>query len=531
MVRSIDLQQTNISSIMRDYLNRKPVLEDCFSRFPSEENYLLQGKIKLKEYKHRALIHRVLSRQMQGLDLSEKQKENLNKIEQDNTLSITTGHQLNLATGPLYFIYKIMQVVKACDSLNKNQSEMNFVPIYWMATEDHDFDEINHFSTYKETYTWESAHGGAVGRMPTKGMNKVLEPFFEQLPKNKNAEKLKQILTKSYLNNHNLSYATRLLVQELLGDFGILILDADDSELKKEMIPIFREELLHSPSQKEVAKANEKLKDYGGQAYAREINLFYLSPNKRERIEREGNIYRLVESGETFSQEEIMQDLERNPEAFSPNVILRPLYQEVVLPNVAYVGGGGEIAYWLQLKGIFDYFKVSFPLLVLRNSMLILPKYIEHKAAKLGLISEKLFEPKDKIVNQWLAEQTTLFKELDQVKESLESNFGQIQRIAEQTHVTFSEMLRAQEKKQLKGWGKLQKRLYKAERKRLDKQVAKIEEVYQYAFPGGTWQERKINFSNFYIEEGASFLAQVYREIQAFDAKFIIKNSNTTPQK
>ncbi|MXV38617.1 bacillithiol biosynthesis cysteine-adding enzyme BshC [Flavobacteriaceae bacterium Ap0902] len=520
----IDFKETGISNIIKDYLAEKPTLQPRYNRFPHPENYSKQAKEKLNSYAHRPIIQKVISRQMSGLNLSKKQRENLQKLKQNNTLTVTTGHQLNLLTGPLYFIYKILHTVKICDTLNQKSDDYQYVPIYWMATEDHDFEEINHFNTYQKRYQYDALSGGFVGNIPAENAIHALNEFIKNIPENIFSENLKEIIKGSYTTNHNLAQATRSLVNELLGEFGILILDGNDSELKKLMIPYFKKELTENPSQKLIEQTNQALDAYKNQAYAREINLFYLHQNQRERIELVKDQYVLTESQTPFIKEDLLSILDNYPERFSPNVILRPLYQEVILPNVAYLGGGGEIAYWLQLKSVFEHYGITFPMLVVRNSMLLLPNAMMHKASSLNLVSAKMFTPKFEIKNELAKQNSNLFEKVGLLKKELENKFIELESIAEQTGDDFAGMVKAQKKKQLNGYDKLNKRLLLSEQKQKQDLMRKVDEVYDYIFPQNNWQERVINFSEFYKTNGSPLFKEIYKAMSPFNSSYHLLN-------
>lgn len=519
-MEKIPLQNTGVSELIRDFLDEKPELREFYTAKVSPENLLKQAKIKLNKYKNREAIVEVLSKQNQNPTTA--QKKSLESLKDSNSVTITTGHQLNLATGPLYFIYKILHTVKMCNEMNDKQSEIKFIPIYWMATEDHDFEEINHFNIYDRTFRWEEKNGGFVGDIKTEKLQSVFSEFFKELEKNTFSEKLKAIIEKAY-NKDNLAIATRELVQQILGETGVLILDANELSLKEIMKPFFKKELKSQISSQMVARANKKLEKYGIQAFAREINLFLLEKGNRERIAFDSKKYFLANSFREFTEQEIEKELDENPEKFSPNVILRPLYQEVVLPNVCYVGGAGEIAYWLQLKNNFEYFGVDFPLLMVRNSLLIMTKNQLEKAKKFNILLDNLFNPIHELKKEWIRQQSDLFLQLEKLKKELENQFYKVAEIADKTHSSFKQMLLAQSKRQANGFEKMEKRLQKAERKRLKEKIARLDELHSFMFPNGTWQERKINFSYFYQKHGDLFFKEVYDSITPFESNFIIK--------
>lgn len=519
---SFNLQDISVSSIIKDYLNKEDNLKDFYDLFPNRENYIKQAKQKLKQYDNRATLNLVLNEQMQKLKLYSKQKEHLSALQKNKTVTVTTGHQLNLLTGPLYFIYKILNTVKICDELNDFQNEIHFVPIYWMATEDHDFEEISHFYSYNKKYSTEGENRSAVGGISVNVFESALNEFIEDLPENKFGNELKNLIETHFFSNKSLAEATANFVHELIGKFGILILDADDNRLKKLMIPHFTKELLSDDNQKLINNTNNKLSTYKTQAFAREINIFYLSENKRERIEKLNDGYNLVYSNQFFTKTEILEELNNKPEKFSPNVILRPLYQEIILPNVAYIGGGGEIAYWLQLKDMFKYNKVDFPMLIVRNSALLITNTIKHKLEHFNLLSQDIFKPKEKIIKNWINKKSKLTEELLKLEQELISNFDKLKLISNQTDKSFENMLNAQRQKQINGYKKLYKRLLKAEKIKYNQQLKKLEQTLDYVFPNGNWQERRINFTVFYENYGDYLFDIIYDYIPAFESKFNI---------
>src|SRR5690554_2848459 len=260
-----------------------------------------------------------------------------------------------------------------------------------MATEDHDFEEINFFNFNRIKFQWNKKASFPTRRSSDLGLQTIYEKFKQHLPLGTNAKQLADLFEKAYLKHDNLADATRYLANELFGSYGLVIVDDDDKKLKKQFIPHIKEELLHQSSVKAVEKSYPVLKDYLIQVNPREINLFYIENGLRERIALEENKYKVLNTDLEFTQDEILKLVDTNPEKFSPNVILRPLYQEVILPNLCYIGGGGELAYWLELKEVFTLHKVPFPMLLLRNSVLLATEKQNTKREKLKLTWEELF--------------------------------------------------------------------------------------------------------------------------------------------
>lgn len=488
------------SKLIVDYLDKKPEIQSLYHRFPTLENFATQIDEKAKNYslENRLKLVEALKNQNANFSISKLTQSNIELLNSENTFTITTGHQLNLFTGPVYFIYKIASTINLCKQLKAKYPNNNFVPIYWMATEDHDFEEINHFNFKDKKITWKKDSFGPVGRLSTDGLDKIHKAFSDTIGVGSTAEYLKDLFQKSYLEHTNLADATRFLANELFSEEGLVIIDGDDTSLKTLFSPYIKDELLHQNSFTEVSETITKLKDYSIQVNPREINLFYIEDNLRERIVFEDNIYKVNHTNIKFSESEILELVENSPEKFSPNVILRPLYQEVILPNLAYIGGGGEIAYWLELKSNFDKQKVTFPMLILRNSFVIATEKQIEKIDKLQLSWSDLFLSQQELSNLKTKEISNFTIDFSEQKEILRKQFSELLKIAEQTDKSFIGAVKAQEAKQLKGLENLEKRLLKAEKKVHSDKLNRIFELQNQLFTKGSLQERKNNFSEFF---------------------------------
>ena len=530
------------SSLMNDYLDQKNNLHSLYNRFPTLENFEKQilekqnnfpspalpegegGEMdkKIVNDNKRNILVSVLKKQYSAISTSVLTKQNIETLALPNTFTVTTGHQLNLFSGPLYFLYKIISTINLTTELKAKYPTYNFVPIYWMATEDHDFEEINYFNFKGKKFRWNKESTGPVGRLSTKGLSDFLEVYALELGSGTNADTLKKLFKDSYLKHDNLADATRFLANALFGANGLVILDADNSDLKRAFIPFAKEELLHQSSHKLVLETAEKLKEYTIQVNPREINLFYIEDSIRERIIFENDRYKVNHTKIEFSETEILSLLENHPEKFSPNVIMRPLYQEVILPNLCYIGGGGEIAYWLELQSFFAAAKVTFPILLLRNSVLLATEKQAKKADKLELNWENLFSKQANLVPTKTKELSDFPVDLTHLKIQLEKQFQELYDVATKTDKSFIGAVKAQETKQNKGLENLEKRLLKAQKRKLSDVLQRITYLQNELFPNQSLQERQTNFSEFYLEYGDKLIPTLINQLQPLDNKFEI---------
>ncbi|KFF27919.1 bacillithiol biosynthesis cysteine-adding enzyme BshC [Chryseobacterium vrystaatense] len=512
----------SIPQLVKDFLNQK--IEGFENSTFSLDHFKDQINLKQNSFTlgQRQILSDVLQEQLSALTLSSKQKENLGNLKQPNTFTITTGHQLNLFSGPVFFVYKILQTIKTCAYLKENFPDFNFVPIYWMASEDHDFAEINHFKTENNYYEINEKSGGPVGRITISDTFFISE-FEKEFKDSVFGTELILMMKEAYKVGNTLTEAIKTLVNRLFSEFGLLIMDGDSKELKEQIKDIFKDELMHFSLQKNSKEKVDFLTEKYGkvQVNPREINLFYLSET-RDRIDFDGEKYNIVDTDKRFSREEILHELEHNPERFSPNALMRPVYQEKVLPNLAYIGGNAEIMYWLELKDYFAAVNIPFPVLIPRNSMLFIKEKTVGKIEKLDLNIEDFFGSFTAITNQKILKNNSILSLLEEKEILLEKGFSELRSIAETTERSFGDMVTAEEVRQLKSFKRMKKRLLHAEKIKQSELLERLEKLFLDVHPSKTWQERVYNFSVFFSDYGYSWLENCWEEMVVQESKLII---------
>lgn len=516
------------SKTVCDYLAQQDALKPFYNRFPKLSE--LEDQIAEKKdfsglnTQWRKTLSETLLSSYGEVTISGQTLENIQALKEEHTFTITTGHQLNLFSGPLYFLYKIVSVINFCKQAKAKFPNYNFVPVYWMATEDHDFDEINYFNFKGSKIIWNREDGGAVGDLDTNGLDEVYQVIKAATGSTDNALAIQQLFEQAYLNHSDLASATRFLANSLFADEGLVIVDGNHSELKRAFTSYAKKELFEQTGFKTITETTDRLvaAGYKEQVHPREINLFYLDKGIRERIIQQGEKYYVNNTQRSFSAEEITALLESNPEQFSPNALLRPLFQEVILPNLCYIGGGGELAYWLQLKDYFAAVGVPFPMLMLRNSAMLITQKQSKKLAKLDLNLSEFFKKPLELSNYLVAKHSDLPLDFSSQKQHLKAQFEHLYDLAKQTDASFVGAVAAQEKKQLNGLERLENRLRRAEKRnhkdRLDRTLALKEQL----FPSGSLQERNTNFSEFYLEHGPALISTLLEELDPFKSEFTV---------
>jgi len=503
------------SSLFLDYINEKPELKPFYNTFPIIENF--ESLIHNKEFglEKRAALVSSLEAQYKDVEITDLTLRQIQSLKDEKTFTVTTGHQLNLFTGPLYFIYKIVSTINLAERLKEKYPDFHFIPVYWMATEDHDFEEINYFKLDGKKYQWKTNQSGAVGAFH---LDESFQAFFREV-----SHFVPDFFKEAYLGSDTLAEAVRKYVHHLFGEKGLLIVDGNDKLLKRYLIPLIREDLFnHLPHQLALQQSG-KLEELGykSQIFPREINLFYMRDNLRERIEKNDTIYKVLNSDISFTGEELQKEVEEFPERFSPNVVLRPMYEEIILPNLAYLGGPAEVAYWLQLKPVFDQFKIQFPALIPRNFALILDRPVQRKISKLGLEDHTFFQSVEDWKKDFVSRHASIDFSLEKEKQNLAEIFEETGEKVAALEKSLGAAFEAGKVRAVKILDQLAKKIRKAEEKNQEVHIRRREEIQQYLFPGGSPQERVENFMRFYLNEH-EFISELFKQFDPLDFDFII---------
>lgn len=472
----------------------------------------------------REVLTKVLKQQYSDLNIASRCSKNIDALADENTFAITTAHQPNIFTGPLYFIYKIMHTIRLADELNNSVEGCRFVPVYYMGSEDADLDELGFVNVGGQRLTWHTRQTGAVGRMKVdKALLKLINDIHGQAGVLPFGEEWISLLKEAYKEGSTIQEATLRLVNSLFGSYGLVVLIPDNAELKTAFSSIVAKELTEKFSHTIVADTIEQLgAHYKVQAGGRDINLFYLLNDKRERIEPENDKYEVKALGLAFTKEEILSELDRYPDRFSANVILRGAFQETVLPGVVFIGGGGELAYWLELKNVFAAAGIPYPVLMLRNSFLWITAIFEEQWNALGFTDADLFRDKASLLNDYVkrtsANQLSLKAELNTAKEF----YNHLKDVTDKVDPTLSQHVGALETQALKKLQELGKKILRAEKRRFETERGRIEKIKDELFPSGSLQERTDNVSLYYSRYGKAWLDLVYECSTPFNDGFTV---------
>lgn len=475
----------------------------------------------------RELLHKVISEQYRQLknkiSPSLEVDKNISLVTKLNTFTVSTGHQLTLFTGPVYFIYKIITTINLASKLSGLFPSKNIIPVFWLASEDHDLDEINHIHLFGKKIEWNPPYSGAAGRISATGLKLVIDELKSKFLSNEKAEKMIHLFSNAYQDSHSLSVATRIIVHELFADKGIVVIDPDDERLKSSFVKEMKQDIEHHAAYSIVNETIVELEpNYRAQVHPREINLFYLDKHQRSRIIEKDGGYEVLETNLKFSKEQLRKEIESHPGKFSPNVVLRPLYQEKILPNIGYIGGPAEIAYWLEYKKMFEHFGCRLPVLVMRNSLTIIDAPAQDKLKKLGLLPEDLFLAEEALIKKYIKDKSSGEFSIDRFMRQTESIFDEAISQVSNIDSTLKPSVEAEKQKIQNSLRLLEEKIRRAEKKKYETAIHQLVKLKEKFFPSNALQERHENVLAFYSMYGEDFFNQLYMHLDPFEKKFFL---------
>ncbi|MFT5979955.1 MAG: bacillithiol biosynthesis cysteine-adding enzyme BshC [Flavobacteriales bacterium] len=515
------IESKSSSDVFKRLLTQDSSLKPFINHYPTLQGIRTYAEERPFEAEKRSVLVASLTHQNKGL-ASPESMSNIAKLGLGNTYSVTTGHQLGIFSGPAFFIYKIAHTIGLSKAMNEQIPGKTFVPVYWMASEDHDLAEINHFSAFKESFHWEAKEQGAVGRMSTDALSDVLEEWAKVMRWDET--NTRYLLFKEYTEQRNLSEATRFLVNELFGDEGVIVLDADDQKLKQMFTSCMTKEVTQGIGKTATEGMSSLLKANGliEQISARDINLFYLADNARLRLTHEQGMITAVGTNLEWTIEALLLELSAYPERFSPNVVLRPVYQEVILPNLIYVGGPGELAYWLQLKGVFDQFEVPYPVLMPRNGATILAGHQVKKLTKLNVELVDLQTREEDLIAMWVQKNASVSTSLDDAKNQTKALFDEVLLKLQLVDPTLRGKGEGVLAKQMKELERLEKAMDRALKVKNDTSINQLIQLKATLFPNGNPQEREQNFFALESAVEENLIQKLIEQFPAFEPGMLV---------
>ncbi len=476
----------------------------------------------------RVIIQDIIADQYATLNSSSTTKSNIKLLGEPNTITVTTGQQVGIFTGPLYTIYKAITTIKLAEYLKLKYDDFNFVPIFWLAGDDHDFEEVrfinildNNNNLKRVVYNdgkEDDVNRGSVGKLEFKqSIDDVINEIKNSLRPTEFTDEIIELLQKFYNPEETFSSSFKKMMMNFFDEYGLIVFDPTDIRVKEVLKPIFLKEIAeyekHTDSLVSLSAELEDL--YHAQVKVKPVNLFINYEGGRYLIEPGENEFRLKGKRKRFTKEELLEEIDNYPENFSPNVLLRPVCQDYIFPNAFYVGGPGEISYFAQLKPLYDFYTLPYPIVYPRSSATLLENNSKRILNKIGLDITEIFINSKNISNRVIEKLddnniNTLFdntlEQFTEIYQNLEEHISAIDK-------TLIDAINKNKQRTFQNLQNLKDKVAKAQSRRYEDSLRQIERVRNLLYPNDNFQERELNIVYYLNKYGKDFIKQLYSRL------------------
>jgi len=518
-------------NLFLDYLYEFENVSEFFTNdFRNKENYLKIFKNVAENRRNLSpVISELLSKQYSQLTPSNLTSQNIKKLSDKKTLAIVTGQQLGIIGGPLYTFYKIITAIKLSRFLSERYNDYNFVPVFWLEADDHDFNEVRSVKIIDEGnslvtvgYKEEIEEDDLKQSVGLINLDSSISDFFEELSNSLKETEFKSPLISHlkefYKDGKSFKNAFRDLVFNYFDEYGLIIFDPQEDEVKKLLKPVFKKEItdfrIHTEQLVQVSATLEEL--YHAQVKVKPVNLFLRVDEGRYSIEPVENEYRLRRKRKSFTQEQLLELLENEPEKFSPNVLLRPICQDYLFPTAFYVAGPSEISYFAQIKPLYELYNIAQPMIYPRSSATILENSIGNSLEKYSIKVNDIFIDVEKIKKRIInsVEESSVDEMFDGITNQIETTFDRLKEKLIDLDKTIADSSNRYRDKILGTVSELKSKAEKAQQKKYEVTLRQIDRAAVHLFPKSNLQEREINFVYFASKYGEEFIKKLFDELQ-----------------
>ncbi len=516
------------SQLAHDYIYAYERVGEFFAGdFRNRAAFELQAeKVKARPVKREPLAS-VLREQNRRYGCGSQTLENIDNLVENQACAVVTGQQVGLFSGPLYTIYKSFTAIKLAERLSRN-SPGGFVPVFWLASDDHDFVEIDHISLLNGDHQVEDirylsplAHKKipAYDLVFTANISDCIRRLEELMPASEFRPAILRHIKEAYQPGRTFAEAFANWMTRLFGSYGLILVDSSHPALKELGKEVFRREIAErSPSTRRALEASSRLKrtGYHTQIQLREgiLNVF-LTNEERQTIRAKGEDFFIPGLDETYTKRDMLALVEKNPDRFSPNVLLRAIYQDSLFPTVAYVGGPGEIAYFAQMKGMYESFEISMPVVFPRATVTILERNIHKILNRYNLTIEDIWHDADGVIKSIIKKQVP--ESIEEVFRVASSHLGREFESIEREILPLEPDLKKSADLALsrirRQFDFLEKKVIRAAKRRHSVVIRQLDKAKNNLFPLDNLQERVFSIVPFLVKYGYAFMAKLYREL------------------
>ena len=522
----------SFSTLFQDYMAKSKEIDQFFPRhFMRNKDWKSTIDAVTRRSLDRSEVAKILSQQNRSYQCGVKTLANIDLLLNDNTVAVVTGQQVGLFTGPMYTLYKALTAVGLCDHLSKVFPEISFVPVFWVEGEDHDFEEVskiglltaaNEYATFRYVPDEKMVgkNTGASGRVAfTETINKFLKDLRSSLPATDFTEQTFELLRTAHQPGMTFAQSFIHMMNILLEESGIIFLDPNTPDVKQLLKPVFRKEITEgSEACRLVIGQSELLEErYHAQVKPKSVNAFLFHEKGRFPIEPHPDGFSLKGVRKHFTRDELLTLLDEHPESFSPNVVLRPICQDTLLPTVAYVGGPSEIAYMAQLQPLYDLHGIPAPIIYPRAGVTIIEEKVEKVLQRFSIEALELFKDVEGVktriaasVSDFKAEElfASTSGSIEESINSLRSGILSIDKTLEQPiDNTLQRVISTVES--------LKQKTLSAQKRQHETYLRQVDKAYLHLAPGGAPQERTVSIVYYLNKYGPEFVRWLTGELRS----------------
>ena len=482
-----------------------------------------------KERPYRKRVTEIIQAQYEGLKPSKQTQNNIEALNSNKTIAVVTGQQLGLFGGPLYTFHKTITAIKLCAHLKEKFDGYQFVPVFWLEGDDHDFDEVRTFTligndnqplniSYEDGEPEDFNRGSVSDIKFNDNLNKVFDELSANLRDTEFKPALMELLQECYTTGKTFKDAFKKLLFKFFDEYGLVLFDPVNIEVKKLLQPVFRKEITDFRNHtKDVVETSAELEEvYHAQVKVKPINLFMLEEDERLLIEPvENNEYRLKGKRKRFTQEELLSILDKEPERFSSNVLLRPICQDYILPTAFYIAGPSEISYFAQVIPLYEKFSLVQPFVYPRSSATIVEKGIKGILEKYELQYGEVFTDDKILMNKLIGSlsEVNLNETFAQCSKDIELAIDGLKEKLFAIDKTLNDLAVKTNEKILQTLDNLKSKAEDAEKRRHEAALRQITKALNAIYPANTLQERQLNFIYFAHKYGLDIIKLLYNEL------------------
>lgn len=524
------------SKLFLDYINDFEKVEKYYRiNFRNEEAYTsLFEKITARNNTNKTDLIEIIKGYYKKFTPSDKTKQNIELLNDDKTIAVFTGQQIGILGGPLYTFYKIFTAVKLSEYLSSKFTQYNFVPVFWMAGDDHDFEEISYVNIvnkenelskiiYSDGFEPQFNRGSVGDLNFLNSIKEFKDKVMSEIRETEFSKNFFELIDNILIPGLPLKESFFNLLYQIFDDTGLIIFNPQDPEVKKLLKPIFKKEItdFKDHTKQLLLESAELDESYHAQVKIKPINLFMSDESGRNLIEPIEDEFKLKGKRKRITREELLNKIEKEPEKFSANVLLRPICEDYLFPTGFYIGGPGEISYYAQVIPLYKKFNLQHPIIFPRASATIIEKNIAKILIKYNFSTIDFFKEKDQLKEDLIKSVSNfnLDNDFNLAEQSISESLNLLSTSISKVDNNLKNLTETTKGKLLHQLNVLKEKSKKAQEQRFDAALRQITKAQNLIYPNENLQERELTIINFINKYGFDFFDWLYNELDIAEFK------------